>query len=93
MERGVAGARAAKGVTREGARDSGRGVACGGGAAQAEARRGQWNISHGEGRGMEDEQSGFFERDGSRSYAGQAASGRPWRIIIVVRYIEKIIAS
>ena len=32
---------------------------------------------------------GFFERDGSRSYAGQAAygresqDGRPWRIVIV----------
>jgi hypothetical protein len=32
----------------------------GGGAARAEARRGRWNISRGEGRGVEDERSGVF---------------------------------
>jgi len=41
-----------------------RGVYVGGGTARAEARRVRWNESRGEGRGLEDERSGFFERDG-----------------------------
>jgi hypothetical protein len=44
---------------------------CGGrGAARADAHRVRWNGSRSEGRGLEDEWSGFFERDGSWFYAG-----------------------
>ena len=54
---------------------------CGGeGVARAEARRVQWNGSRSEGRGLEDERSELFERDGSRSYAGQATSGQESRV-------------